>query len=1376
MQNNSPKVLTPRRSMFLLRMTVILLLVGGLSLAAVRSDRLSAMAARLLSFNSTKGSPVKTSKAAKPGRAAKAKPAAVPLSADRTADSAAALTATVKTDKTDYAPGATAVITGAGFGAVEIVTLQVTHTDGTAEGGAGHDPWTVNTDASGNFTTSWYVSPDDSAGSVFLLTAKGGTSGLTAQTTFTDANPSADLDQFANKDNDWVNGNLGASKAAYLEGDSIPYRLRFDNLSLASHTVIIEWDTTKGSKHALDYLTTFNRSVPSADPCDGVTGCNPISFTTFPIPADSQVTGAMVTPIPGDFRLYGGTITGVGAYSYPDGTGFTGDKSARISITFTASVANPVLAWGGHISTRADWGVNNSAIAIPGSPYHTRLIDLDGAGGNQDRSLSADAVFFPATLTIIKQTEPLDAIYKLFLFTTIGANLSNFSLDTDPGTATPDTKTFNLNDSTTRTVTETDPGPEFTLTGLTCTQVPDPLLGQNGTGTVITDTTNRKVTVTPAEGESITCTYTNTENFDVTRGKIKVVKVTIPASDPQSFTFQASYKSSTFSLKDGEMDTSQALKPGSNYSVSETVPAGWKQVSATCDNGTPGAIIVESKKTTTCTFTNEKAPTLSVTKTPDKTDVCSNANTSVTYTYVVTNTGGVNLNNVNLSDDKLGDIDGGAGISLAAGASQTFTKSATVNATTTNTVTATGTSAGGQTATATASATVTARTCGISLTKTPDKTDVCTDSNTQVTYTYVVTNTGDFFSASGSVTDDKLGSVGSFGPLAPGASATLTKAGAVNGTTTNTATASGTSGGANVSATATATVTGRTCSISLTKTPSQTDVCSGTNTSVTYTYVVKNTGDFFSASGTLTDDTLGSIGSWGPLAPGASATLTASGTVSSTTTNTATASGTSGGANVSATASATVTGHTCSISLTKTPGATAVCNGTSVTYTYIVTNTGNLFDASGSVSDDQLGAIGSFGPLAPGASATFTKAAVINGTVINTATASGSSGGASVSATASATVNGSVCRIIVKKVTDPTGDPAQFTFGGDLSGSIGDGGMLMKDILLPGTYTTSETVPAGWDLTSITCSDPTNDSSGSGTTATYKVALGETVTCTFKNTKRGMAQVIKTVGSGTPVVPSGTQSFTFEIRQGASTSAAGTTLESGTANAGNGGTINFSTKLVAGTTYNLCEVVMPGWMTTLGPPFYTVFNPGGDNSTVCTDFTVQSGQTKSFAINNIPPPGGMTRTIGFWKNWSSCSGGRQAPKLDQTLALAEPAGIAIGNLILHGSTTTPDKSPDCSKATNILNKSTLSGKKMASDPAFNLAAQLLAAKLNVQAGAGACPKVVDAINAAQALLAAINFDGMTHSAMTSAQIAQANDLASKLDAYNQDNSTFCSTP
>src|SRR6185503_9195025 len=88
------------------------------------------------------------------------------------------------------------------------------------------------------------------------------------------ASPAANLDQCANDPapsphtngcataaSEWVNGNLGSSKSVYLEGDSVPYRMLLTDLSLGSHSLVIEWDTTKSGKHALDYITSYNRTV-----------------------------------------------------------------------------------------------------------------------------------------------------------------------------------------------------------------------------------------------------------------------------------------------------------------------------------------------------------------------------------------------------------------------------------------------------------------------------------------------------------------------------------------------------------------------------------------------------------------------------------------------------------------------------------------------------------------------------------------------------------------------------------------------------------------------------------------------------------------------------------------------------------------------------------------------------------------------------------------------------------------------------------------------------------------------------------------------------------------------------------------------------------
>jgi hypothetical protein len=413
--------------------------------------------------------------------------------------------AIVQTDRSVYAPGELIIVTGSGWDPGETVTLLLqggptSHTDRKVS---------VVADAFGNIFDNQLRQEGPDGGVTFFLTATGKSSGLSTQAAF--GNPSANLDQWANLPSQlsWVNGNLGGSKAKYFEGDSIPYRLTFGSLSLASHTVIIEWDTTKSSKHALDYITTFDRTpaLPGGalpDPCAGVSPCsNP---TTFAIPADPQVTGAGVTPIAGNFTLYGGTITALSAYSYPTGTGFVGDKSARISITFTASQANPVLAWGGHISTRMAWGAGNSCVTISGSPFHTRLIDLDGSGGNQDRSLSSDATIFPGKITIVKDvasgTDPQD-----FSFTTTGGlNPSTFSLDDDADGTLPSTQVYStISTFTSYTFTEAAVSHWTVSFGSPVCSVTSANGGtQSASGSTLT--------VNLKEGEDVSCTFINTHN------------------------------------------------------------------------------------------------------------------------------------------------------------------------------------------------------------------------------------------------------------------------------------------------------------------------------------------------------------------------------------------------------------------------------------------------------------------------------------------------------------------------------------------------------------------------------------------------------------------------------------------------------------------------------------------------------------------------------------------------------------------------------------------------------------------------------------------------------------------------------------------------
>ena len=97
---------------------------------------------------------------------------------------------TLTSDKNDYPPGDTAILTGSGFSFGEPVTLQVLHNDmmGGIDSIEAHQPWEVISDSLGNFTTIWYVYPDgDQDGASLVAIADGQTSNMHAEAFFTDA-------------------------------------------------------------------------------------------------------------------------------------------------------------------------------------------------------------------------------------------------------------------------------------------------------------------------------------------------------------------------------------------------------------------------------------------------------------------------------------------------------------------------------------------------------------------------------------------------------------------------------------------------------------------------------------------------------------------------------------------------------------------------------------------------------------------------------------------------------------------------------------------------------------------------------------------------------------------------------------------------------------------------------------------------------------------------------------------------------------------------------------------------------------------------------------------------------------------------------------
>lgn len=158
------------------------------------------------------------------------------------------------------------------------------------------------------------------------------------------------------------------------------------------------------------------------------------------------------------------------------------------------------------------------------------------------------------------------------------------------------------------TLTEVDPHDSpgrYDLTGLTCQDSE-----QEGEASV-TDLETRTATINLDPGETVTCTFTNTE-----RGKIVVRKETQPGGDPTAFDFGGKIAAS---LKDGQ-EASRLVPPGT-YTVHETLPQGWDLAGIDCTGDGSGDILsaeatyrVEAGKTVTCTFTNRRRAKISVEK------------------------------------------------------------------------------------------------------------------------------------------------------------------------------------------------------------------------------------------------------------------------------------------------------------------------------------------------------------------------------------------------------------------------------------------------------------------------------------------------------------------------------------------------------------------------------------------------------------------------------------------------------------------------------------------------------------------------------------------------------------------------------------------
>ena len=566
---------------------------------------------------------------------------------------AATGTPTIQSDQTDYAPGATVTVTGTNWDpAGDSVHIFVNDSVGST--------WSYSADvppaADGTIIKSFTL-PSTFIATYSVTATQNTTNGaLSAATSFTDTNVSVNPDDCNNGSlaspdttpcqsnqgggqDGWGQGNLTGNNSHWKEGDAFPVRLGFTGLTPGStYGVTIGWDTTNSGKHAFDYLTTYDYSVPGARPDAayfGAGGGAPSDIQSIPIDpltsnqasgqhfaAWGDQSGSLSVASPGT-GVCGSSAVVQNANGYVTCGDFTNNSTTYTKLSFSAGSGDTVvLSFALHIASRADWGFNNSAISISGSPYHFQIAQTFGfsSSGTKSLQIQTSAVIFPGQITIIKEAVPPSS--TSFGFTDAGAemspgsfNLVDNSSSTDPQQVFGNLLTF----PSTRTVTE-GAVTNYALTFSGCT-VTAPS-GQTP-GTVTTSTGTRTATFNLNEGDNATCTFINT----LQTGTIEVKKVWVGPGGQTNLNIGTSIgghevNQTQTGLNGGAPLTTQAqaVTAGTYYVSESSGLTGYDSSLACTKNGsayTPGAnqsVTLATGDAVVCTFTNTRQASLNVIK------------------------------------------------------------------------------------------------------------------------------------------------------------------------------------------------------------------------------------------------------------------------------------------------------------------------------------------------------------------------------------------------------------------------------------------------------------------------------------------------------------------------------------------------------------------------------------------------------------------------------------------------------------------------------------------------------------------------------------------------------------------------------------------
>lgn len=464
--------------------------------------------------------------------------------------------ATLTTDKADYAPTDTAVITGTGFTSGETYTLTISSDDPpptsmTAE---------VTADENGSFVYAYQL--DGTYRPNYKVEAKSNSTTI-AETSFTDSPAAGCYNDGQGVNDEPGQKDLTKACASYT---GLPTNINID----------WNWDAISGSgSNTYDACSLYDTDN------DGFAN-NAVCVTLIGSPLAQHSSSP---------RIYSCNDTRADRCA--------GDSLVATPYTTSCSVSqqnsDPFASGDAYPQdTVAACTVNVSEVGGANSS----LLDVCSFPSDQPNSDPSDCIF----ASTASQTGKLEIIKNLVPTTDPG----KFNLQIDSVTYASDignggTTGEKIVDTGNRTFAETA-GTGTSLTNYTTT-----VSCLNAAGGSVSTTGTNPWTVNVANNADIVCTITNTRN----QGTLRVIKTVINdnggTATASAFSFQVNGDTVTSFEADGQNDLTVA--PGT-YSVTEPAVAGYATSYDNC-----ASVSVTSGGTTTCTITNNDiGPLLTVTK------------------------------------------------------------------------------------------------------------------------------------------------------------------------------------------------------------------------------------------------------------------------------------------------------------------------------------------------------------------------------------------------------------------------------------------------------------------------------------------------------------------------------------------------------------------------------------------------------------------------------------------------------------------------------------------------------------------------------------------------------------------------------------------